>query len=181
MDFSRKDGRYRASMVGAIATLTILAAIAPPANAQERCQRTEAYTLCFDRDWLRYYTQPQTSLDWQTYLRTRIPPDASDYYPEIDRIYRELLERGATDRELERWAHAILAGLSLTELRRTLVQGEEVEARINGIYQAILGRDVDEGGLQTWRRKLAEGSSLADIYEEVSSSEEALQRRQDSP
>ncbi|WP_159787545.1 DUF4214 domain-containing protein [Sodalinema gerasimenkoae] len=181
MDSSRKDGRYRASMVLAIATLMILAAIAPRANGQESCRRTDDYTLCFDRDWLRYYTQPQSDLDWQTYLRSRVPPDASDYYPEINRIYRDLLQRTATERELEHWSHAILAGLSMTEFRRTLVQGEEVMARINGIYQTILGRDVDESGLETWRQKLMDGGTLENVYEEVSNSEEALQLRDTSP
>jgi hypothetical protein len=180
MDFLGKDGRYRASIALAIALFAPIAAVVSPARAQGQCQQETGYTLCFDRDWLRYYNQPYAEFDWQNYIQSQTPPQASDYYDSIDRIYRELLERAADEEALTRWSNALLTGMSLPEVRRAIAESEAVQTRIHAIYRAELGRRADESGLETWTRKLGEGATLAEVREEIATSEEALRLRQEN-
>lgn len=175
MGFSRRNGRERRGLRWG--TALVLLAIATPTLAQEECVDEPGYRLCFERDWLRYYNQPYPEFDWQSYIRDRTPPQASDYYEEIDTIYRELLERAADDGALQRWSTEILAGMSLLEVRQAIAESAAVQERIHRIYEDVLGRRADASGLATWTRQLIEGATLTEVRREVSQSEEARQQR----
>ncbi len=161
----------------AISTLLLTLSCALPGFSQERCYESEEYSLCFDTDWLRYYNEIDREFDWRNYLEEEDERDPSDYYSDIDRIYRDVLGREADVEELLYWSVVLADGTPLSHVRQEIANSLEAEENIDRIYQEILGRDVDSSGLETWTRKLARGSTLADIRREIESSEEAAARR----
>ena len=161
----------------AISTLLIAFGWTGPGFSQERCYESEEYTLCFDTDWLRYYDEIDREFDWRNYLEEEEPRQPSDYYSDVDRIYRDVLGREADVEGLLHWSEELADGMPLSRVRQEIANSPEAEAKIDRIYQEVLGRDVDSSGLETWTQKLARGSTLADIRREIESSEEAAARR----
>ncbi|MDC0832509.1 hypothetical protein CKA32_003791 [Geitlerinema sp. FC II] len=175
MDFPRNDDRSRTLevlmltkwLLWSVATLGLIASSATPGRTQARCQQEEGFVLCLDRDWLRYYNQPYSEFDWQSYIRNRTPDQPSDYYDDIDRIYREVLGRAAEAADLQRWGDAIVSGTAVAQVRRAVADSEETQQRLNDIYRDLLGRNIDDRSLEIWRDKLTEGATLRDVYREI--------------
>ncbi|MBE9040542.1 DUF4214 domain-containing protein [Oscillatoriales cyanobacterium LEGE 11467] len=161
----------------AISTFVLTLGWTLPGFSQERCYNSEEYSLCFDMDWLRYYNEIDREFDWRNYLEEEDEREPSDYYSDIDRIYRDVLGREADVDGLLHWSVELADGTPLSQVRQEIANSPEAEENIDRIYQEVLGRDVDRSGLETWTRKLARGSTLADIRREIESSEEAAARR----
>ncbi|WP_017658871.1 DUF4214 domain-containing protein [Baaleninema simplex] len=161
-------------LLWSVATLGLIASSATPGRTQARCQQEEGFVLCLDRDWLRYYNQPYSEFDWQSYIRNRTPDQPSDYYDDIDRIYREVLGRAAEAADLQRWGDAIVSGTAVAQVRRAVADSEETQQRLNDIYRDLLGRNIDDRSLEIWRDKLTEGATLRDVYREIVTGEDTL-------
>lgn len=122
----------------------------------------------YDRD---RYDRDRYDRDW--YDRGR----RSQYYDEINRLYRQVLGRNADDAGLRTWTRQLQRGRSLSDIRRELAYSREAAAEINYIYQRVLGRNVDRNGLRTWQSELARGKSLREVQRSIERSPEARGRR----
>jgi hypothetical protein len=159
-------------------TLTLAIDVAKTSAAEERCQETREYTLCFENDWLQYYNQLDLDFDWRNYVREEDAPEAADYYNDIQLIYREVLGREATVEELATRSQQVADGIPLSAIRTQLADSIEARDAINRIYQQILGRNADSSGMETWTSKLARGGTLVEVEAAIASSEEAAKRSQ---
>jgi Domain of unknown function (DUF4214) len=172
---ARDTGSAIAQRLPSIAALWLIMGGSAPSFAQEGCRETREFVLCFDTDWLRYYNQLDSEFDWRNYLQEDTPPQAADYYNDIQLIYREVLGREADVDGLIHWSDILASGAELSQVRESIANSPEAQDNIDRIYQDVLGRTVDSSGLQTWTRKLAQGSTLAEIREEIESSPEAIE------
>ncbi len=163
------------AIASTIFTLALTIDAAQTTAAEERCQETREYTLCFDNDWLQYYNQLDLDFDWRNYVQEEDAPEANDYYNDIQLIYREVLGREATAEELATRSQQVADGIPLSEIRAQLADSLEVRDTIDRIYQQILGRPADSDGLKTWTQKLARGGTLVEVEAAIASSEEAEQ------
>jgi Domain of unknown function (DUF4214) len=163
----------------ALAAFTITLIPTTPSWAQEqRCQETSEYVLCFDEDWLHYYRQLDLEFDWRNYLQEDRLPQPSDYYNDVESLYREVLGREAQADELVALSRQLADGVPLSRIRSSLADSSEARTQIDRIYQEVLGRNVDPDGLKTWTQKLARGGTLAEVRQEIELSEEARIRQQ---
>jgi hypothetical protein len=101
----------------------------------------------------------------------------SNYYNEINRLYREILGRNADNQGLRTWSRQLERGRSLNDVRREIAYSREAETEINNIYRQYFGRNVDRNGLRTWQAELARGRSLRDVQRAIQRSPEARGRR----
>ncbi|MFB2837845.1 DUF4214 domain-containing protein [Floridanema evergladense] len=101
----------------------------------------------------------------------------SQYYDEVNRLYRQVLGRNADREGLRTWSRELQRGRSLSYVRRELAYSQEAEAKINEIYRRVLGRNVDRNGLRTWQSELARGRSLREVERSIERSPEARNRR----
>ncbi|XWK86250.1 MAG: DUF4214 domain-containing protein [Phormidium sp.] len=101
----------------------------------------------------------------------------SEYYDDINRLYRQVLGRNADNEGLRTWSRQLQRGRSMSDIRRELAYSREAEARINDIYRRVLGRNVDRNGLRTWQSELARGKSLREVERSIARSPEARNRR----
>lgn len=121
--------------------------------------------------------------DWDRYDRDRYDRDRydrgrrSDYYDEINRLYRQVLGRNADYEGLRTWSRQLERGRSLRDIRSELAYSQEAAITINNIYRQVLGRNVDRNGLRTWQTELARGRSLRDVQRAIERSPEARGRR----
>lgn len=122
----------------------------------------------YDRD---RYNRDRYDRDWDDRGRR------SQYYDEINRLYRQVLGRNADDRGLRNWSRELQRGRSLSDIRRELAYSREAADQINNIYRQVLGRNVDRNGLRTWQSELARGKSLRDVQRSIERSPEARDRR----
>lgn len=127
----------------------------------------------YDRD--RYdrdrYDRDRYDRDW--YDRGR----RSQYYDEINRLYRQVLGRNVDDAGFRTWSRELQRGRSLSYVRRELAYSREAAEEINNIYRRVLGRNVDRNGLRTWQSELARGKSLREVQRSIERSPEARDRR----
>ncbi|MFB2882100.1 DUF4214 domain-containing protein [Floridanema aerugineum] len=122
----------------------------------------------YDRD---RYDRDRYDRDW--YDRG----SRSQYYDEINRLYRQVLGRNADSEGIRTWSRQLQRGRSMSDIRRELAYSREAEARINDIYRRVLGRNVDRNGLRTWQSELARGKSLREVERSIARSPEARNRR----
>lgn len=116
--------------------------------------------------------------DWDRYNRDRYDQGRrSQYYDDINRLYRQVLGRNADDEGLRTWSRQLQRGRSLSDIRRELAYSREAQIQINNIYRRVLGRNVDRNGLRTWQAELARGRSLRDVQRSIERSPEARGRR----
>ena len=111
--------------------------------------------------------------DYDRYDRGR----RSQYYDDINRLYRQVLGRNADYEGLRTWSRQLERGKSLSDIRRELAYSREAESKINNIYQRVLGRNVDRNGLRTWQSELARGKNLREVERSIARSPEARNRR----
>lgn len=130
---------------------------------RDRYDRDRYYQDRYDRD--RY------DRDWDDRGRR------SQYYDEINRLYRQVLGRNADNEGLRTWSRELQRGRSLSYVRRELAYSREGADEINNIYRRVLGRNVDRNGLRTWQSELARGRSLRDVQRSIERSPEARGRR----
>lgn len=102
---------------------------------------------------------------------------SNNYYPEINRIYQQVLGRDAEYSGIQNHVRALQDGQSLNDVRRSIARSSEARQRINQIYREVLGRDADSNGMEGWVRSLERGRSLNDIRRDIENSEEARSRR----
>jgi hypothetical protein len=76
-------------------------------------------------------------------------------------LYRDLLGREASYRELVVWTSARRSGASLQQVVEGIVNSQEWRNRVvNQKYQLFLGRNADSSGLQGWVNALNQGSDV---------------------
>lgn len=100
-----------------------------------------------------------------------------DDYVDINRIYRDVLDRNVDRRGYRVYSDRIKDGWSLSRVRREIARSSEAREAISRLYQRVLGRDADPEGLRTYQRSLEDGGSLRSVEREIARSQEARERR----
>lgn len=190
----QKDRSMRLALVTRVALATMIAltyfSLAESVNAQEILKKEKNHVSLHDQksnnSGLRNkqrYDYDRDRYDRDRYNRDRYDRDWDDrgrrsqYYDEINRLYRQVLGRNADDRGLRNWSRELQRGRSLSDIRRELAYSREAADQINNIYRQVLGRNVDRNGLRTWQSELARGRSLRDVQRSIERSPEARGRR----
>lgn len=95
--------------------------------------------------------------------------NGADLRPEgaVARLYEALLDRAASDSDLDYWAGHIRGGASLNDIAATIAGSPEAATGIGALddsgfvaalYTRVLDRPADAAGLEFWRAQLAGGS-----------------------
>lgn len=169
----------------AIAALLSTPVFAAPADAQQQfcivdniSNEVVCGRLATDREIRR--ANPQGRYNNRQY-DDRYDRDSNrrrnNYYPEINRIYQQVLGRDAEYSGIQNHVRALQDGQSLNDVRRSIARSSEARQRINQIYREVLGRDADSNGMEGWIRSLERGRSINDIRRDIENSEEARSRR----
>ncbi|MBE9225934.1 DUF4214 domain-containing protein [Phormidium sp. LEGE 05292] len=178
--------RFAVVASAAISTTVALTyfSLAESVNAQKILQKDKNFLSLPDqssnsdlRNKQRYdYDSDRYDRDWND--RNRYDGgQRSQYYDEINRLYRQVLGRNADYDGLRTWSRELQRGRSLSYVRRELAYSQEAENTINNIYRRVLGRNVDRNGLRTWQSELARGKSLREVERSIARSPEARNKR----
>ena len=100
-----------------------------------------------------------------------------DNYEELNKIYRDVLDRDIDRRGFRVYSERIREGWPLSRVRKEVARSSEATEEINRIYRNRLGRDVDQDGLRTYQKRLEDGWSLRRVEGALANSEEARERR----
>lgn len=104
--------------------------------------------------------------------------DRTDYYDDLNRIYRDILGRDIDRRGYRVYSEQLARGrMTLSQVRRDVASSEEARQAINQVYREVLGRDADPQGLRTYQRRLVDGWTLRQVRRELENSDEARKRR----
>lgn len=103
--------------------------------------------------------------------------ESRDNYEELNKIYRDVLDRDIDRRGFRMYSQRIREGWPLSRVRKEVARSSEAREEINRIYRNRLGRDADQDGLRTYQKRLEDGWSLRRVEGALANSEEARQRR----
>lgn len=173
--------------IATTSTLTSLS-LAELVHAQKIPEKEKISISLHDQKSGNSWERNKQRYDWDRYDRDRYDRDRydqdrydrgrrSNYYDEINRLYRQVLGRNVDSEGLRTWSRQIERGRSLRDIRRELAYSREAAILINNIYRQALGRNVDRGGLRTWQEELARGRNWREVQRAIDRSPEIRRRR----
>jgi hypothetical protein len=119
--------------------------------------------------------------------RAEVHRPSFDPEREIDRTYRELLQRKPTGAEIREYRERIVAeGWGPDQLRDDIrssreYRSREAEAIITRVYRELLGREPDPSGMEHWRAKFVEHNWSEQRLRETIRDSDEYRRRQNQP
>ncbi|MEX0714741.1 MAG: Ig-like domain-containing protein, partial [Pirellulales bacterium] len=95
----------------------------------------------------------------------------------VRKLYRDVLNRAASDAEILGWVAAVNAGASRETIALTILSSAEHRTIvINELYMQFLGRSADFGALDHWQAQMQAGLTTETVAATILSSEEYFSR-----